>query len=76
MRLELTLPRSVAVLIGCYDISLGLIGNFKSKNESYQDYIKNNDDDIFKDRARDCINKDDISKMSLDELRTLKATSK
>ena len=76
VRLELTLPRSVAVLIGCYDISLGLIGNFKSKNESYQDYIKNNDDDIFKDRARDCINKDDISKMSLDELRTLKATSK
>ena len=76
VRLELTLPRSVAVLIGCYDISLGLIGNFKSKNESSQDYIKNNDDDIFKDRARDCINKDDISKMSLDELRTLKATSK
>ncbi|WP_454992110.1 hypothetical protein, partial [Campylobacter rectus] len=64
MRLELTLPRSVAVLIGCYDISLGLIGNFKSKNESYQDYLKNIDDDIFKDRARDCINKDDISKMS------------
>lgn len=64
MRLELTLPRSVAVLIGCYDISLGLIGNFKSKNESYQDYLKNIDDDIFKDRARDRINKDDISKMS------------
>nr|WP_314564908.1 hypothetical protein [uncultured Campylobacter sp.] len=40
------------------------MGNFKSKNESYQDYLKNIDDDIFKDRARDCINKDDISKMS------------
>lgn len=64
MRLELTLPRSVAVSIGCYDISLGFMGNFKSKNESYQDYLKNNDDDIFKDRARDRINKDDISKMS------------
>ena len=64
VRLELTLPRSVAVLMGCYDISLGLMGNFKSKNESYQDYLKNIDDDIFKDRARDCINKDDISKMS------------
>lgn len=63
MRLELTLPASAAVLIGCYDISLGFMGNFKSKNESYQDYLKNNDD-IFKDRARDCINKDDISKMS------------
>ena len=62
--LKLTLPASAAVLIGCYDISLGLIGNFKSKNESYQDYLKNNDDDMFKDRARDCINKDDISKMS------------
>ena len=64
MRLELTLPRSVAVSIGCYDISLGFMGNFKSKNESCQDYLKNIDDDIFKDRARDRINKDDISKMS------------
>lgn len=43
VRLEFTLPRSAAVLIGCYDISLGLMGNFKSKNESYQDYLKNID---------------------------------